>query len=80
MALQVNQGTVRVQNGQTVVRHQWRLFLTGVTGSFATGDSVNLGGSNLGTCGAWNPATGEFHYVRLLGANPAVGNTVTGPN
>jgi len=80
VALQVNVGTVYVTNGSPTVRHQYRLFLSGVTGGFLVGDTVSVGGK-VGIAGAWNSVTGELKWSRVIGTVlPAVGEAVSGPN
>src|SRR5262245_14228265 len=75
---QYNAGTVRVTNGSTTVRHEWRLLMTGVAGGFnpAPGASVTWPGGT-GTTGTWDSVTGTLMVARITGANPAAGMTVT---
>ena len=79
MSHQVNLGTVQVVSGSNVVRHEWRLFMTSVSGGFSVGDSLTWSGGT-GLCGGWNAVSNELLVSRTSGSNPAVATVITGPS
>ncbi len=76
---QLNQGTVRVQNGSAVVRHIWTVdYVSKVGGPFTAAEALSWAVDGVGVFVRDDTGGSQLFFYRTSGALPAAGDTITG--
>lgn len=70
-------GTVVVTNGSSIVRHVWTLVVQSYI-TLTPGEAVTWGIDGQGVFLSYDPVLNHLRLYRTLGAIPAIGNTIDG--